>query len=157
MGSVLLVLAGTMGCGGASTGPAPNTPALEAATPRHGGAGATATANSTDSANGSSDGVTCEQAREQYVEEVDLQGGGAADLRADDFGRVLNHGAYLEPCDVPQSSHLRICAAVREGAAVGVTVALEPPAPETEVCVAKQVRGLTFPSHPKMDFVTVRF
>jgi hypothetical protein len=106
---------------------------------------------------GSSDGVTCEQAQAENVEEMDLSGGGPADLTAKDYAAVLNNGAYLAPCEVPQDSKIQICVAVRAGAAVGVTVTLEPPSPELEVCVSKQVRALAFTSHPKMDIVRVRF
>jgi hypothetical protein len=106
---------------------------------------------------GTSDGTSCEEAREHYVEEIDMQHGGGPDLTANDLGSVLNAGAYLSPCDVPATSQVRICAAVKDGVAVGVTVGLTPSNPEIELCVAKQVRGLSFPSNPKMDFVQVRF
>jgi hypothetical protein len=70
---------------------------------------------------------------------------------------VLNNGSYLNPCDVPQTSKVRICAAVQNGHAVGVTVQLDPSSTEMEICVAGQVRQLSFPGHPKMDFVNVTF
>ena len=90
-------------------------------------------------------------------DEVSIGARAEADLSADDFAAVLNRGTYLEPCAVPSSSKLRICAAVQNGQAVGVTVALEPYAPEVEVCVAKEVRRLAFPVHAKMDVVSVQF
>jgi hypothetical protein len=58
---------------------------------------------------------------------------------------------------LPNSSKLRICAAVQNGQAVGVTVAAEPAAPDVEICVAKEVRKLSFPAHTKMDVVNVQF
>ena len=106
---------------------------------------------------GSSDGTTCEQARESYAEEVNVGARSQADLSADDFAAILNRGTYLEQCAVPSSSKLRICAAVQNGQAVGVTVAAEPSAPDVEVCIAKEVRKLTFPAHAKMDVVNVQF
>jgi hypothetical protein len=106
---------------------------------------------------GSSDGTTCEQARESYTEEVSIGGRGQADLSADDFAAVLNRGTYLEPCALPSSSKLRICAAIQNGQAVGVTVAADPAAPDVEVCIAKEVRKLPFPAHAKMDVVNVQF
>jgi hypothetical protein len=107
---------------------------------------------------GSSDGVTCEQARDSYVEEVSVGAkGGQADLVASDFAAILNKGTYLDPCAVPSSSKLRICAAVQNGQAVGVTVASEPAAPEIEVCIAKEVRKLAFPANAKLDVVNVQF
>jgi hypothetical protein len=91
------------------------------------------------------------------VEEVTMGARGQSDLSAADFAAVLNRGTYLEPCDVPSSSRLRICAAVQNGQAVGVTVATEPSAADVEVCVAKEVRKLAFPAHVKMDVVNVQF
>jgi hypothetical protein len=82
---------------------------------------------------------------------------GQSDLSANDFAAVLNRGTYLEPCPIPTSSKLRICAAVQNGQAVGVTVAAEPSAPDVEICVAKEVRKLAFPAHVKMDVVNVQF
>jgi eukaryotic-like serine/threonine-protein kinase len=106
---------------------------------------------------GSSDGTTCEQARESYVEEVNVGARGPSDLSAGDFAAILNKGTYLEPCALPSSSKLRICAAVQNGQAIGVTVAAEPSAPDVEICVAKEVRKLAFPAHAKLDVVNVQF
>ena len=83
--------------------------------------------------------------------------GSASDRKVGDFGVVLNNGAYLAPCDVPATSKVRICAAVQNGRAVGVTVLLDPSSPDLEICVAGQVRQLTFPANAKMDIVNVTF
>jgi hypothetical protein len=101
--------------------------------------------------------VSCEDAQAQNVDEIDLHGGGQADLTAKDYAPVLNNGSYLTPCEVPETSKIQICVAVRAGAAVGVTVTVDPPVPDLELCVAKQVRALSFASHPKMDIVKVQF
>jgi hypothetical protein len=86
-----------------------------------------------------------------------LQTGTGADLNVDDFAAVLNNGGYLNPCDVPSSSKIRICAAVQNGHAVGVTVALDPSSTDLEICIATQVRQLSFPTNPKLDVVNVAF
>jgi hypothetical protein len=150
--SVVVVL--MLGCAGSGPGSpkVPETGAESRARPGVPGESSTSTA-----VVGTSDGTTCEEAREHYVEEIDMQRGGGPDLTANDLGSVLNGGAYLSPCDVPTTSQVRICVAIKDGMAVGVTVGLTPSNPETELCVAKQVRGLSFPSNPKMDFVQVRF
>jgi eukaryotic-like serine/threonine-protein kinase len=141
------------GCGGSSSGAAP-TRTPEPTIPTAPERGPT---QPISAGKGSSDGTTCEQARESYTEEVSIGARGQADLSADDFAAVLNRGSYLEPCAVPSSSKLRICAAVQNGQAVGVTVAAEPSAPDVEVCIAKEVRKLSFPAHAKMDVVSVQF
>jgi hypothetical protein len=153
MRSIAMVLPMLAACGGAPAAPpsAPSTTstlAVPSPTPRP----------RATSSGGSSDGVTCEQIRETYVEEINVQGdNGPADLRAEDFGKILNQGTFLDACQVPTTTHAEICAAVRGGAAVGVTVSLQPADVDLEVCVAKQIRTIAFPSHPKTDFVTVRF
>jgi hypothetical protein len=160
-GKAGLVLVGAalllpLACGGSSTAAGTSALPPTPTTSRHTGQNEPGLPDSKPNP-GSSDGVTCEQVRDQYVEEIDMQGGGPADLTASDFGAILNQGTYLSPCNVPADSKVTICAAIKNGSAVGVTVALEPPSPEIEVCVSSQVRALSFPSHPKMDFVKVRF
>ena len=140
-------------CGGSSSG-APPSRAPEPVIP---GETTRGPAPAAPSGKGSSDGTTCEQARDAYVEEVNVGARGQSDLSAADFAAVLNKGTYLEPCTVPSTSKLRICAAVQNGQAVGVTVAAEPSAPDVEICVAKEVRKLAFPGHVKMDVVNVQF
>jgi len=154
--SLALISAVAGACGGAA---APNVKSssepVAASGTRHAAASGTPASTPTG---GSSDGTTCEQARDQYVEEINVGGpAGAADLKAEDFAAVLNNGSYLNPCDVPTTSKVVICAAVQNGHAVGVTVLLDPPSPPLEICVAGQVRQLTFPTHAKMDIVNVNF
>jgi hypothetical protein len=140
-------------CGG-SNGGAPATKAPESSpqsTPVR-------TVESVPAGKGSSDGMTCEQARDAHPDELSIGAkGGQGDLSASDFAAVLNHGAYLEPCALPSSSRLRICAAVQNGQAIGVTVAAEPAASDIEICIAKEVRKLAFPSNAKLDVVNVQF
>ena len=50
-----------------------------------------------------------------------------------------------------------ICAAVQRGRAVGVTVVTRPANGRVQSCVARAVRGLRFPSHPKLDVARTRF
>jgi hypothetical protein len=140
------------GCGGGAAAAPSRSP--EPTAPMETGHGPTP---SMVTGKGSSDGTTCEQARESYVEEVNVGARGQSDLTADDFAAVLNKGTYLEPCALPSRNKLRICAAVQNGQAVGVTVASEPSAPEVEICIAKEVRKLAFPTHVKMDVVNVQF
>jgi eukaryotic-like serine/threonine-protein kinase len=106
---------------------------------------------------GTSDGMTCEEARDKYVDEVAIGSKVQADLSARDLGGILNDGAYLGECEVPQEAKVNICAAVQKGSAVGVTVGVDPPNDDMAKCVAQKVRGLAFPSHPKLDIVRTEF
>lgn len=103
-------------------------------------------------------GMSCEAAQSRYVEEYKIGGGnGPADLTAGAYGAVLNRGSYLNSCGVPSSMSVNICAAVQNGRAVGVTVTTDPPNPGIASCVAGQVRGLPFPSHPRLDVTRTTF
>ncbi|HKY36672.1 MAG TPA: hypothetical protein VJN18_12070 [Polyangiaceae bacterium] len=103
-------------------------------------------------------GQSCESARAAYVEEMSMGGPkGQADLTAGQYGAVLNRGSYFAHCGVPDSMNLNICAAVQNGRAVGVTVITKPPNRQIQACVAAGVRGLSFPSHPKLDVSRTQF
>jgi hypothetical protein len=103
-------------------------------------------------------GMSCEQARARYVEEINIGGPkGQADLTANQFGAVLNNGAYIVACGTPQSMHVNVCAAIQNGRAVGVTITTDPPNGGIAGCIAGKVRGMGFPSNPKLDIATTRF
>lgn len=106
---------------------------------------------------GSSDGPTCEEAQAGYVDEVQMGKRNQKDLSTTELGAPLNNGAYLNDCEVPDNSKVDICAAVQNGKVVGVTVGISPSDPDREKCVAARVRGISFPSHPKMDVVRTSF
>lgn len=102
-------------------------------------------------------GQSCESAQAAYVEEMSMSGGGQKDLTAGQYGAVLNRGSYFGHCGVPESTNLSICAAVQNGRAVGVTVVAKPRDRRIESCVSAGVRGLSFPSHPKLDVSRTNF
>lgn len=52
---------------------------------------------------------------------------------------------------------VEICVAVRQGRVLGVTVGTDPGSSSIQSCVARAVRGLSFPSHPRMDVTRTRF
>jgi hypothetical protein len=102
-------------------------------------------------------GLSCEAAQAKYVEEMKMGEKGAPDLTQGQFAAVLNNGSYLNGCGVPESTQVNICAAVQNGRAVGVTVSMQPPNPGAQACVANKVRGLSFPSNPKLDIARTTF
>jgi hypothetical protein len=101
-------------------------------------------------------GGSCEAAIAAYTEDYTARGV-PPDLGAADFGGVLNRGTYLNSCGVPSNMEVSICAAVQGGRAVGVTVVTKPSNPGISGCVANAVRGLGFPSHPRMDVARTTF
>ncbi|MGC4091436.1 MAG: hypothetical protein QM756_26860 [Polyangiaceae bacterium] len=103
-------------------------------------------------------GMSCESAQAAYVEEMNVGGPrGQADITAGQYGSILNRGSYFGHCGVPESMKLNICAAVQNGRAVGVTIVASPHDRRVESCVAASVRGLSFPSHPKLDVTRTQF
>jgi hypothetical protein len=103
-----------------------------------------------------SGGGSCEAAINAYTEDYTARGV-PPDLGASDFGGVLNRGTYLNACGVPSNMEVSICAAVQGGRAVGVTVVTKPSNPGISSCISGAVRGLGFPSHPRMDVARTHF
>jgi hypothetical protein len=102
--------------------------------------------------------MSCEAAQSAYVEEMNVGGPrGQADITGGQYGAVLNRGGYFAHCGVPDDMSLDICAAVQNGRAVGVTVRTQPSNGRVASCVAAGVRGLSFPSHPKLDVTRTHF
>ncbi len=103
-------------------------------------------------------GMSCEGAVARYNEEITIGGQkGQADLTAGQYGAVLNRGTYFGHCGVPDSMEVNICAAVQNGRAVGVTVTTNPRNGGIAGCIAGAVRGLSFPSNPKLDVTRTAF
>lgn len=103
-------------------------------------------------------GMSCEAAQARYVEEYKIGGGnGKPDLTAGHYAAVLNRGTYLNSCGVPPSMAVSICAAVQNGRAVGVTVTTKPRNGGIASCVAGQIRGMSFPAHPRLDVARTHF
>lgn len=103
-------------------------------------------------------GMSCEAARDRYVEEYNMGGGkGPPDLTAGAYAGVLNKGSYLNACGVPPTMAVNICAAVQNGRAVGVTVRTTPANAGIAGCVASQIRGMSFPAHPRLDIAYTNF
>ena len=100
-------------------------------------------------------GMSCEGAKAKYIEDYDKAA--PPDLSAGAYGNVLNKGTYLNSCGVPSNMGVTICAAVQNGRAVGVTVTTTPPNKGISGCISGAVRGLSFPSHPRLDVTTTTF
>ena len=102
-------------------------------------------------------GMSCEAAQNAYVEEMKMGVKGQADLSAGQFQAVLGNGAYLNSCGAPENMGVNVCAAIQNGRAVGVTVTTTPRNPGISGCIAGRVRGMSFPSHPKLDVTRTNF
>ena len=130
---------------------------LGAAKTARGGGGARAAGGGNFPVISGGGGMSCEAAQARYVEEYKIGNNGPADLTAGAYGNVLNRGSYLNACSVPSNMEVSICAAVQNGRAVGVTVTTSPPSGQVASCISGQVRGLSFPSHPRLDVARTTF
>lgn len=101
---------------------------------------------------------SCEAAAASAHETIDFGAArGAPDLTRDAFAAVLENGAYLRACAIPTNVSIEICAAVRGGNVVGVSVASEPHRPAVTACVRNAVSRLRFPQSPRLDITRTRF
>jgi hypothetical protein len=103
-------------------------------------------------------GTSCEAAIGAYRESIRMGDRSTPpDITQARYAAVLDNGSYFQHCGVPESTAIRICAAVQKGRAVGVTVSTVPASASQQRCIANAVRGLSFPSHPRMDVTTTVF
>jgi hypothetical protein len=102
-------------------------------------------------------GTSCEQAAAAATQSIEIGADpGPADLTREDYQVVLDRGSYFAHCGVGEHVRIEICAAVQRGRALGVTVKTTPASPAAS-CIARAVRSLGFPSHPRLDVVRTRF
>jgi hypothetical protein len=108
----------------------------------------------------SGDGDSCEdvineQRRKASAGEV--SGEEPPEDQAEEIKAVLNHGTYLDACDVPETTSVDVCAAIMNGAALGVSVTLDPGTNGEASCVANFVRRMEFPAHELVSVARTEF
>jgi hypothetical protein len=102
--------------------------------------------------------TSCEAAIARNNEQVSIGGPrGPADVTREAYASILQNGRYLARCQVPERSVVEICAAVKHGRAVGITVVSSPPSPGLNACVRGAVAGLKFPNNERLDVTHTRF
>ena len=101
---------------------------------------------------------SCEAVLATASEEMDLtKASGAPDLTRGAYASVLERGGYLLPCGVPEGMSLDVCAAIRDGHAVGITVVTHPGDARVRTCVRNAVAAIAFPRSPRLDVTRTRF
>lgn len=105
--------------------------------------------------------TSCEAAVASASEEMDFSKSHGApatpDVTRGAYAALLEHGGYLLPCSVPAGTALDVCAAVRDGRAVGVTVVTRPADARVAACVRNAVAAMAFPKSPRLDVTRTRF
>src|SRR6185312_5970643 len=92
-------------------------------------------------------GGGCEGALQEYVRRCMEHPADCSDKSKTEgvmgaYGAVLNDPGYLDDCKSPPSTGVKVCAAVMQGHAVGVTVTTSPGDEGIATCIAQKVQGL---------------
>ncbi len=103
--------------------------------------------------------MTCEGAIRAYRDAV-LSGdaGPPRPVGRDGHAAILENGIYLRECDVGDDLAVDVCAAIREGRVVGVTIQTAPHRPAVARCLARAVLAIELEdAEPTLDVTQVRF
>lgn len=101
---------------------------------------------------------SCEAALERAHQDVDFsQGNGTADLPTAAIAAVLENGAWLAGCAVPDNTALEVCVAIHGGHVIGASVLARPANAEASGCVRRRASSLQFPYSSHVDIARTRF
>jgi hypothetical protein len=101
---------------------------------------------------------SCEAAIARNNEQMTIGAArGSADVTREAYASILQNGRYLAGCSIPDRTVFEICAAVKDGRAVGITIVSSPASPELNRCVRKAVARLKFPQNSRLDVTHTRF
>lgn len=101
---------------------------------------------------------SCEAAIARNNEQLEIGAArGAPDISREAYASILQNGRYLAGCSLPERTVFEICAAIRDGHAVGITVVSTPPSSQLNACVRNAVAHLKFPANPRLDVTHTRF
>lgn len=90
-------------------------------------------------------------------EELNMGGAKVPDLTQAQLAAPMRNASFVSACGAPDSMKVTVKVAVKMGRAVGVSVYTNPPNPGVASCIDRRVRGITWPSNPKTDFVTTTY
>ncbi len=103
-------------------------------------------------------GLSYEQALASNVQEVNIGGGaGGPDLTDSQLAAPMRNAGFISACGAPDSMKVTVKVAIKNGHAVGVSVYCNPPDAKVASCVDHAVRGIGWPSNPKMDSFTTTY
>ena len=101
---------------------------------------------------------SCEAALASASQDVDFSGSNrAADLPTQAIAAVLENGAWLSSCAVPEHTALDVCVAIKGGRVVGASVTSRPADAALSACVKRRASSLQFPYSPHLDLARTRF
>ena len=74
-----------------------------------------------------------------------------------ELSRPMRSPTFLNDCNVPETMRLMVQVAVRDGAAVGVTVRTQPDDASVAECIDKAVRALAWTASKRRDSLTTSY
>jgi hypothetical protein len=101
---------------------------------------------------------SCESAAASAVQSLDFSSSDrTADLPSSVIAGVLENGAWLSTCNVPTSTHLGVCVAIKRGQVTAATVIAQPADAALEACVKARAAALQFPYSNRQDIARTQF
>lgn len=101
-------------------------------------------------------GKSCEKAFEETPDTMVIGKAQEKDLSADQLGAPLG-GSVVTSCGLPSSTTADICATMKDGKALGVSVLLTPPNNKIAACIDKGTRRLQFPVSHRPNKIHKKF
>lgn len=102
-------------------------------------------------------GMSYEQARASYNQEITMGGKGVPDLTNAQLEAPMKSVSFISGCGAPEGMRVTVKVAVKDGRAVGVSVSTNPSNATVAACVDRHVRALSWPRNAKMDFLTTSY
>lgn len=100
-------------------------------------------------------GASYETALGGNNQQIDMGKSSGPDLSDAQLAGPMNDTTFIDECGAPEDMGITVKVAIRSGRAVGVSVATSPHSANVSNCIDHHIRGLSWPSSPKMDsFVT---
>ena len=101
---------------------------------------------------------SCEAAAAAATQDLDFASSDrTADLPSSAIAGVLENGAWLSSCEVPTSTSLDVCVAIKGGRVTAATVVSRPADARLSACVKQRAAALQFPYSSRVDIARTRF
>jgi hypothetical protein len=102
-------------------------------------------------------GMSYEAAIASNNQEITMGAKSGPDLTDGQLSAPMKNASFISGCGAPESMHVTVKVAIKNGRAYGVTVFTNPPNPGVAACVDRHVRGLGWPVNSKMDSFTTTY
>jgi hypothetical protein len=101
---------------------------------------------------------SCEAAAAAATQDLDFASSDrTADLPSSAIASVLENGAWLSSCGVPEGTSLDVCVAIKGGRVTAATVVSRPADSGINACVRQRAAALQFPYSRRVDIARTRF